>query len=105
MSRTFCGRPAKEDDNVRKYFDVNYCVKKAKEILESRTDDLEMLEWADHLMKLAMVMQPKNLSALVVKARLHLRRGERTEGLTVLEDVKEMKPSGNRRNRCLVLRA
>ena len=85
---------AKADDNVRKYFDVNYCVKKAKGILESRTDDLEMLEWADHLMKLAMVMQPKNLLALVVKARLHLRRGERTEGLTVLEDVREMKPSG-----------
>lgn len=85
---------AKEDDNVRKYFDVNYCVKKAKGILESRTDDLEMLDWADHLMKLAAVMQPKNISALVVKARLHLRRGERTEGLTVLEDVKEMNPSG-----------
>lgn len=86
---------AREDDNVRKYFDVSYCVKKAKGILEARNDDLEMLEWADHLIKLAVVMQPKHLIALVMKARLHLRRGERTEGLTVLEDVKEMKPSGN----------
>ncbi len=85
---------AKDDDNVRKYFDVNYCVKKAKGILESRTDDLEMLEWADHLIKLALVMQPKNIIALVMKARLHLRRGERMEGVAILEDVKEMKPSG-----------
>ena len=40
-------------------------------------------------------MQPKNLIALVQKARLHLRRGERQEGLTILEDVREMKPSGS----------
>ena len=85
---------AKEDDNVRKYFDVKYCVTKAKSLLDSRNSDLEVLEWAEHLMKLALVMQPKNLIALVQKSRVHLRRGERDEGLTILEDIRELKPSG-----------
>ena len=85
---------AREDDNVRKYFDVGYCFKKAKGVLDAKTDDLDTLEWVQHLVTLALVMQPKNLAALVQKARLHLRRGERNEGLTILEDVREMKPSG-----------
>lgn len=87
-------RTAREDDNVRKYFDVAYCVKKAKTVLDAKNTELDALDWANHLMSLALVMQPKNLIALVQKARLHLRRGERQEGLTVLEDVREMKPSG-----------
>jgi tetratricopeptide (TPR) repeat protein len=88
-------RTAKEDDNVRKYFDVAYCVKKSKSVLDAKSADLDTLDWAHHLVSLALVMQPQNLIALVQKARLHLRRGERQEGLTILEDVREMKPSGS----------
>jgi tetratricopeptide (TPR) repeat protein len=84
-----------EDDNVRKFFDVGYCVKKAKSVLDGRNADLDTLDWAHHLVSLALVVQPKNLIALVQKARLHLRRGERQEGLTILEDVREMKPNGS----------
>src|SRR5207248_2069800 len=87
-------KTAKEDDNVRKYFDVAYCVKKAKSVLDAKNTDLDTLDWAHHLVSLALVMQPKDLIALVQKARLHLRRGERQEGLTILEDVREMKPNG-----------
>jgi tetratricopeptide (TPR) repeat protein len=87
-------KAAKEDDNVRKFFDVRYCVREAKGVLDRRETDLEWLEYATHLVDLALVMQPQNLIALVQKARLHLRRGERMEGVQILEDVKEMKPSG-----------
>jgi tetratricopeptide (TPR) repeat protein len=82
-------------DEVRGHFDVKYCVKKAKQLLDSNSTDLEMLDWATHLSKLALVMEPKNLVANVQMARCHLRRGERDEGLRRLEDVREMKSSGN----------
>ncbi|MCE9531564.1 MAG: hypothetical protein K8T89_10650 [Planctomycetes bacterium] len=88
-------KTAKDDDNVRKYFDVGYCVKKAKSVLDAKNTDLETLDWVHHLVSLALVMQPKSITALVQKARLQLRKGERTGALTILEDVKEMKPEGN----------
>ncbi|HEX3150396.1 MAG TPA: hypothetical protein VHR66_20125 [Gemmataceae bacterium] len=81
-------------DEVRGHFDVKYCVKKAKQLLDSSASDLEMLDWATHLAKLAVLMEPKNLVANVQMARCHLRRGERDEGTRLLEDVREMKSSG-----------
>lgn len=85
-------RPKAEE--VRGHFDVKYCVKKAKALLDSNSPELDVLDWATHLAKLALVMEPKNLLANVQMARCHLRKGERDEGLKLLEDVKEMKPSG-----------
>ena len=73
---------------------MKYCVKKAKQLLDSNSPELDVLDWATHLSKLALVMEPKNLVADVQMARCHLRRGERDEGLRLLEDVREMKPSG-----------
>ena len=81
-------------DEVRGHFDVKYCVKKARQLLDSGGSDLDVLDWATHLAKLAMVMEPRNLVANVQMARCHLRRGERDEGLKLLEDVREMQPSG-----------
>ena len=81
-------------DEVRGHFDVKYCVKKAKQLLDSNSPELDVLDWATHLAKLALVMEPKNLMATVQLARCHLRRGERDDGLRLLEDVREMKPSG-----------
>jgi tetratricopeptide (TPR) repeat protein len=81
-------------DEVRGHFDVKYCVKKAKALLDSNNQELEVLDWATHLARLAMVMESKNLVANVQMARCHLRRGGRDEGLRLLEDVREMKASG-----------
>lgn len=81
-------------DVVRGYFDVKYCVKKAKALLDSNSPELDVLDWASHLCQVALVMEPKNLVALVQMARCHLRRGERDDGLRILEDVRELKPSG-----------
>jgi tetratricopeptide (TPR) repeat protein len=82
-------------EDVKGYFDVKYCVRKAKELLDKRNTDLDVIDWALHLTKLALVMQPKNINALVQKARCHLRRGERDDALKVLEDVfHDHQPSG-----------
>jgi len=81
-------------DEVRGHFDVKYCVKKAKQLLDSNSPELDVLDWATHLAKVALVMEPKNLTATVQMARCHLRRGERDDGLRLLEDVREMTPSG-----------
>ncbi len=88
------GRLLPENENIRKFFDLAYCYKKAKAILDGRNAELDLLDWADHLLQLALVFEPKNVSALVQKARIHLRRGERDEGLRLLEDIRELKPSG-----------
>ncbi len=86
---------AKADDNVRKYFDVEYCIRRGKNILEtSPVDNLDNLDWAEHLVKLALVMQPGRMGAQVMKARCHLRRGERMEAVQILEDIRERTPSG-----------
>lgn len=82
-------------EEVKGYFDVGYCVKKSKTLLDSRSEDLDLLDWAEHLATLALIMQPKNIVALVSRARCHLRRGETDGALKLLEDVRELKPSGN----------
>jgi tetratricopeptide (TPR) repeat protein len=82
-------------DQVKGYFDVTYCVRKAKEILDSSSRELETLDWAEHLIQLALVIQPKNIIALVQQARCHIRRQEDQQALKILEDVRGLKPSGN----------
>lgn len=82
-------------NDVRSYFDVKYCMNKTKQLLDSNNNDLDVLDWADHLAKVAMVMEPKNLIANVLMARCLLRKGERDEAMRMLEDVNEMKPSGS----------
>ncbi|MBO0698272.1 MAG: hypothetical protein J2P46_07765, partial [Zavarzinella sp.] len=81
-------------EEVRTYFDVKYCVRKAKQLLDSNNPEPDVLDWATHLARLALVMEPTNLVANVQMARCHLRRREREEGLKLLEDVREMKASG-----------
>ncbi len=80
-------------EDVRTYFDTKYCVKKARQLLDSTTD-LENLDWATHLATLAAVMEPANLIGKVQLARCHLRRGDRDDAMRMLEDVNEMAPSG-----------
>ncbi|QVL34621.1 hypothetical protein KIH39_12145 [Telmatocola sphagniphila] len=80
-------------ENVKTYFDVNYCITKSRQLLDSKSADL--LDWAQHLIQLARVAKPKDLTTLVQEARCCLRKGEREKGLALLEDVREMKPSGS----------
>src|SRR5205823_13234209 len=41
-------------DEVRGHFDVKYCVKKAKQLLDSNASEVDVLDWATHLAKLAL---------------------------------------------------
>ncbi len=84
---------AKEE--VAPYFDGKYCFEKAKKLLDSQTNDPEVLNWAEHLLRLLLVLQPQNLQGLVLLARSLYRRGEKQEALRYFEDVRELKPSGN----------
>jgi tetratricopeptide (TPR) repeat protein len=87
---------AKSDPNVFKYFDVEYCIRQAKNILDTSTpENLDNLDWAEHLLSLALVLQPKRMTAQVIKARCLLRRGEQMEAVQILEDVREGRPSGS----------
>jgi tetratricopeptide (TPR) repeat protein len=73
-------------------FDVAYCLKKARTILDMKDADLDMMDWAQHLIELARVMQPDGLSAKVLLARALRRRGEIDQSRAILEDVYSHKP-------------
>ncbi len=73
-------------------FDVDYCLRKARALLDTRDADLELLTWAQHLARLALVVQPASVRARVLLARAELRRGEREAGVAQLEQVRTNKP-------------
>lgn len=80
-------------DKVERWFDVGYCSTKAKQILDGREADAELLDWGLHLVRLAKVVKP-TLAGSVAEARILLRKGDRDAALPILEDVREAKPSG-----------
>ena len=45
-------------DAVRPWFDFDYCLRKARSILDGRFTDVEWLDVAHHLIQLALVIQP-----------------------------------------------
>lgn len=81
-------------DKVDRFFDVDYCAKKAKAILDQREVESDSLDWALHLIRLAKVMQPKAAAVQYAEARCLLRQGDRDGALSVLEDLREAKPAG-----------
>lgn len=75
-------------DRVKGYFDVSYCIRKAMSVLNAKEDNLELVEWAAHLAKLARVMQPTSNGVRLVEARCMLRKGEREEGIRIMEAIR-----------------
>ncbi len=83
-------------ENVGKWFDVGYCVKKAMSVLNAKEADADLLDWATHLTRLAKVIEPTSNRTRLVEGRCLLRKGDRDAGLSVLEDVREsQKGSGD----------
>lgn len=78
-------------ERVEPYFDVSYCVRKSMSILNSKSDDPELIDWAAHLARLAEIMQPNSNGVRLVRARCLLRRGDRDAGIQVMEDIREGK--------------
>lgn len=81
-------------ESISRFFDVEYCVNKARQILEQKEADGETLNWALHLARLATIIQPESTAARLIEARALLRRGDRDAALIRLEDLRETKPSG-----------
>jgi tetratricopeptide (TPR) repeat protein len=80
-------------DWIRPAFDVGYCVTRTRTILDNPMfSDLEWIDVADHLVKLALIMQPDNLSAKVLLARVQLRQGDRDGAMALLAKTREPKP-------------
>src|SRR5262249_58777108 len=49
--------------------DVDYCLRKAKELLDNPDIDLDVVDWAEHLIALALVVKPASRPAKVLRAR------------------------------------
>jgi tetratricopeptide (TPR) repeat protein len=82
----------KERKENCKGFDVAYCLKKARSILDARDVDLEMLDWAQHLIELVRAVQPESVTAKVLLARALQRRGEIDQSRAMLEELYAHKP-------------
>ena len=74
-------------EKVARWFDVDYCVRKATAVLNAQQASVELLDWAAHLAHLATLMRPQSNAVRLVQARVLLRRGQREEGLKLLEDI------------------
>jgi tetratricopeptide (TPR) repeat protein len=77
---------------LAKGFDVDYCMKRAKGILESKLDGPDWIDVARHLSNLAMVFAPESIQARTLYAKALLRHGDRTEAKEILEQVRDTKP-------------
>src|SRR5262249_15910106 len=74
------------------WFDADYCIKKAKGLLDHKNWDLDTLDWAQHLTELARVVRPPSQAVQVLLARALLRRGEKEKALPLLEEVHSPRP-------------
>lgn len=81
-------------DKIAPWFDVEYCLDKARKVADSKEPDLDTLDYGLHLARLARAMNPQSHAGMVAEARLLLRKGERDKGVALLEDVREQ-PKGN----------
>jgi tetratricopeptide (TPR) repeat protein len=79
-------------DSIRRGFDVAYCLKKSRALLDAKNWDLDTLDWAQHLAELARVVQPDSLAAKVSLARIRFRRGEKEEAVALFEEVHTPRP-------------
>jgi tetratricopeptide (TPR) repeat protein len=79
-------------DWVRSCFDVEYCLKKSKALLDAKNWDLDTLDWANHLAELVRVVKPECTTAKLLVARVRLRRGEKQEAAEMLEQIRSPKP-------------
>ena len=78
---------------VRKWFDVAYCLKKSRAILDAKNSGLDMVDWALHLAVIAQAVQTDSVAGKVLEARARLRKGERDDALKILEDLREAAPA------------
>jgi tetratricopeptide (TPR) repeat protein len=79
-------------ESVKLWFDGAYCLEKARWVLEQRGGDLDLLDWASHLTELALTAMPESVTAKFLRARIHRYRGEISEAVAALEDIRLNRP-------------
>lgn len=79
-------------EKIRKWFDIEYCLKTARGILNQPQLDVDVLDWAAHLAELAHVADPSRLAVQLLKARVKRLRGETEEAIQMLEDIRANRP-------------
>jgi predicted Zn-dependent protease len=79
-------------ESVGKIFDAAYCRHKARSLLDMKSSDLDLLDWAQHLAELAQAAEPAGLTARTLRAWCLLRRGEKDQAVALFEEVRAAKP-------------
>jgi tetratricopeptide (TPR) repeat protein len=79
-------------ESVAKWFDVDYCQRKARALLDRHGADLDLLDWASHLLDLAQAARPDSVTTRVLRARVRRQRGEVPEAIALLEQVRGNRP-------------
>jgi tetratricopeptide (TPR) repeat protein len=79
-------------DAVREGFDVDYCLRKARALLDFKDAEPDVIAWAEHLAELAQIVRPDSSAARVLRARALRRRGEIDPARALLEEVYTQKP-------------
>lgn len=79
-------------EDIYKWFDVDYCLQKARWVLERKQIDLDLLDWAGHLAELAQALTPTGIIARVLRARVLRQRGEIVAAIALLEEVRQNRP-------------
>jgi tetratricopeptide (TPR) repeat protein len=79
-------------ESVQNWFDFDYCVRKARALLERHGNDMELIDWASHLVELAHTAQPSNLTVRLLRARVRRLRGEIPEAIELLEGIRADRP-------------
>jgi tetratricopeptide (TPR) repeat protein len=77
---------------VQHCFDVDYCLRKADTLLKAKNVELDVIDWAQHLVELALVFRPEHIPARVMRARCLLRRGETEQAVGALEELRNPRP-------------
>jgi hypothetical protein len=72
--------------------DVGYCVQKAKRLLNFPDGDREVVAWAAHLARLALIMEPFYAAARLQSARALRRQGQCREAAEVLDGLSPERP-------------
>jgi tetratricopeptide (TPR) repeat protein len=79
-------------ETVAKWFDVDYCLRKARWLLDRHGSDLDLVDWASHLLELAQAARPGSITVRVLRARVRRLRGETAEAIAMLEEIRTNKP-------------
>lgn len=83
---------AAQRERIEKYFDAEYCLGKAKSLVDLRNAGEPQLEWALHLARLVLALNPTNIRALVLCGRVYQRVGNDEEAARYYEQARAAKP-------------